>query len=1047
MIRLLIGWSARNAFLVFLGVTALALGGWWAMTRTPLDAIPDLSDAQVIVYTPWSGRSPDLVEDQITYPIVSALLSAPRVKVVRGFSYFGYSFVYVIFQDGTDLYWARSRVLEYMDEAKSRLPDGVTPTLGPDATGVGWALEYVLVDRSGRNSLADLRTFQDWYLRYWLKAVPGVADVGSLGGFVKQYQIVLDPNALDAYHLSIDQVVRAVRRNNVDVGGRVLELAGTEFMVRGRGYVKELADLRRSVVTTRGDGTPLLLGDVARVEVGPESRRGLAEWNGDGETVGGIVVVRYGADVLQVISDVKAKLAQLKGSLPEGVEIVTAYDRTALIERSISTLKEKLLEESIIVSLVAIAFLFHFRSALVAILVLPLAILGSFIGFQVLGLSSNIMSLAGIAIAIGAMVDAAVVLIENGHKHLERNPDQPRREVLVRAAQEVGPALFFCLLIITFSVLPVFSLQAQEGRLFRPLAATWTLSLLVASLLSVTLVPVLMVLLVRGKIAPEHRNPLNRLLVWAYRPVFGLCMRWRWVVVLVAIALLLATVPVFRGLGSEFMPPLNEGTLLYMPNTLPGVPITEASRIVQVQDKLIRQIPEVESVFGKAGRAMTATDPAPLSMIETVINLKPMSEWRPGMTPARLEDELDRIVRLPGVTNSWTMPIKARVDMLTTGIRTPVGVKIYGPSLEGIQQIGKRVEEVVGGLRGTRNVYSERVVGGNFLDFEIDRDQAARFGLAVDDIAAVIESAVGGRNVTTTIEGRERFPVNVRYARELRDEPEKLERVLVTTPTGAQIPVAQVASIRRTTGPPVIKSEGGSLVGYVYVDVAGVDLGSFVTQARAAVEQQVDLPPGYFLTWSGQYEYMQRASARLKIAVPATLVIVFLLLYFNFRRIGETLLVMVLIPFSLVGAFWLLAALGYQLSVAVWVGIIALGGVATEIGVVMVMYLNESLERHARDGKLRDEGELIAAVGDGAVKRLRPVVMTVTAIIAGLLPIMWSQGAGADVMKRIAAPMVGGMLSTTILGLLVLPAIYAIWRSREMRRTAINPVDAADEIS
>ena len=1036
MIRFVIGWSVRNPFLVLLGVTALALGGWWALEQTPLDAVPDLSYVQVIVYTPWSGRSPDLVEDQITYPIVSSLLSAPRVKVVRGFSYFGYSFVYAIFEDGTDLYWARSRVLEYMDEAKSRLPDGVTPTLGPDATGVGWALEYVLIDRTAQHSLADLRTFQDWYLRYWLKAVPGVADVGSLGGFVKQYQVVLEPNTLNAYHLSIDQVVRAVRRNNLDVGGRVLELEGTEFMVRGRGYIESLADLRRTVVSVRGDGTPLLLGDVARVEFGPEIRRGIAEWNGEGEVVGGIVVVRYGADVLQVIRDVKAKMEQVKGSLPEGVEIVSAYDRTALIERTISTLKEKLLEESIIVSLVAIAFLFHFRSALVAILVLPLAILGSFIGFRIFGLSSNIMSLAGIAIAIGAMVDAAVVLIENGHKHLEKSPNQPRKEVLLRAAQEVGPALFFCLLIITFSVLPVFSLQAQEGRLFRPLAATWTLSLLVASLLSITLVPVLMVLLVRGKIVPERRNPLNRLLVWLYQPVFRACMRWRWGVVVAAVAVLIVTVPVVRSLGSEFMPPLDEGTFLYMPNTLPGVPITEAGRLIQVQDKLIRQLPEVESVFGKAGRAMTATDPAPLSMIETVINLKPPEQWRPGMTVAKLENELDRLVRLPGVTNSWTMPIKARVDMLTTGIRTPVGVKIYGPTLDGIEQIGKRIEEVVGGLPGSRNVYAERVVGGYFLDFEIDREQAARFGLAVEDIAAVIESAVGGRNVTTTIEGRERFPVNVRYARELRDDAERLGRILVTTASGAQIPLSQVADIQRTTGPPVIKSEGGALVGYVYVDVAGVDLGTFVTRAREAVREQVELPAGYFVTWSGQYEYMQRAASRLKIAVPATLVIVFLLLYFNFKSIGESLLVMVLIPFALVGAFWLLAALGYELSVAVWVGVIALAGVATEIGVVMVIYLNESLDRAKRESRLGTEDELLAAVREGAVQRLRPVVMTVTAIVAGLLPIMWSQGAGSDVMKRIAAPMVGGMLSTTVLGLLLLPALYFIWRKWELGRAA-----------
>jgi len=1048
MIPRIISWSARNPFLVFLMIAGLGAGGWWAARSTPLDAIPDLSDVQVIVYTPWPGRSPDLVEDQITYPIVTSLLSAPNVKVVRGFSYFGYSFVYVIFQDGTDMYWARSRVLEYMNEAASRLPDGVTPTLGPDATGVGWALEYALVDRSRKHSLADLRTFQDWYLRYWLKAVPGVSDVASLGGFVKQYQVVLDPNALDAYRLSIDTVVRAVRRNNNDVGGRVLEFGGTEFMVRGRGYVKGLEDLRRTVVAARGDGTPILLGDVARIEYGPDLRRGLAEWDGDGEVVGGIVVVRYGADVLQVIHGVKKKMEEVRGALPEGVEIELTYDRTELIEQAVDTLKEKLLEESLIVSLVCVLFLFHFRSALVAILMLPVAILASFIGFRAFDLSSNIMSLSGIAIAIGAMVDAAVVLIENAHKRLEHRAEgQSRQETIIRAAQEVGPPLFFSLLIITFSFLPVFTLQAQEGRLFRPLAFTKTFSMFFAAFLSITLVPVLMTLLIKGKIAPEHKNPINRLLIWLYRPVFEIAMRLRWGVVALALLILAVTVPVFRSLGSEFMPPLYEGTLLYMPNTLPGVSITAVGRVLQVQDKLIKQVPEVESVFGKAGRAMTATDPAPLSMIETVINLKAPEEWRPGMTPDKLVDELDRLVRLPGITNSWTMPIKARVDMLTTGIRTPVGIKVYGPELARIQEIGKQIEEVVNGVAGTRNVYAERVVGGYFIDFDVDRDAAARYGLAVDDIEAVIESAVGGKNVSMTVEGRERFPINVRYARELRDDPRLIARVLLTTSTGAQIPISQVARIRRTTGPPVVKSEGGLLVGYVYVDVTGVDIGTYVREAQLAVAEQVTLPPGYFLTWSGQYEYMQRAAARLKLAVPVTLLIVFLLLYLNFRRIGETVLVMSVIPFSLVGAFWLLAALGYDLSVAVWVGVIALVGVATEIGVVMVMYLNESLERHRRNGTLTSWQGLLAAVREGAVARVRPIAMTVTAIIAGLLPIMWSAGTGADVMKRIAAPMVGGMISTTVLGLVVLPAIYLVWRGFQLRGALSSAPPEGDGLS
>jgi Cu(I)/Ag(I) efflux system membrane protein CusA/SilA len=1034
MVRRVIGWSARNPFLVFLMVLGLALGGLWSLRQTPLDAIPDLSDVQVIVFTGWPGRSPDLVEDQVTYPIVTSLLSAPHVKVVRGFSYFGFSFVYVIFEDGTDMYWARSRVLEYMDQAKAQLPEGVTPTLGPDATGVGWALEYALVDHSGTHSLADLRTFQDWYLRYWLKAVPGVADVASVGGFVKQYQVVVDPNALDAYDLSIDRVIAAVRRNNNDVGGRVIEYAGTEFMVRGRGYVKGLDDLRKSVVAARGDGTPILLRDVARIEYGPDLRRGLAEWNGEGEAVGGIVVVRYGADTLSVIQAVKRKLEEVKPSLPEGVDVVLTYDRTSLIDRAVDTLGEKLVEESLIVSLVCIVFLFHLRSALVAILMLPIAILASFVGFKIFGVSSNIMSLSGIAIAVGAMIDAAVVLIENAHKKLERQrPGESRAKVVVEAAQEVGGPLFFSLLIITFSVLPVFSLQAQEGRLFRPLALTWTLSLFFASLLSITLVPVFMVLLVRGRIAPEHRNPLNRVLTWMYQPVFRLAMRWRWLVVGLAVVFLVLTVPVFRSLGSEFMPPLYEGTLLYMPNTLPGVSITEAGRILQVQDKLIRQVPEVESVFGKAGRASTATDPAPLSMIETVINLKPESEWRPGMTVTKLEEELDQRVRLPGVTNSWTMPIKARVDMLTTGIRTPVGVKIYGPSLDRIQEIGERIEEVLGDVPGTRNVYAERVVGGHFLDFDIDREEAARYGLTISDVEGVIESAVGGMNVAMTVEGRERFPVNVRYARELRDDPEGLGRVLLTTARGTQIPLRQVARITRRTGPPVVKSEAGTLVGYVFVDVSGVDLGHYVERAQQVVRDQVKLPAGYFLQWSGQYEYMQRAAERLRIAVPITVLIVFLLLYFNFRRIGETVLVMMTIPFSLVGAFGLLGLLGYNLSVAVWVGVIALAGVSTEIGVVMVMYLNQRLEERTGEGRLEDTGDLAEAVREGAVQRLRPIAMTVTAIIAGLLPIMWSHGTGADVMKRIAAPMVGGMISTTVLGLVVLPAIYMIWRGLQLR--------------
>jgi Cu(I)/Ag(I) efflux system membrane protein CusA/SilA len=785
----------------------------------------------------------------------------------------------------------------------------------------------------------------------------------------------------------------------------------------------------------RGHGTPILVRDVATVEFGPEMRRGFAELDGQGEAVGGIVIVRQGSDVLAVIEAVKARIAERRASFPAGVDVVFTYDRTALIHRSIDTLREKLLEEMVIVSLVCLLFLFHFRSALVAILMLPVAILASFVGFRLFGLSSNIMSLSGIAIAIGAMIDAAVVLIENAHKHLEhRKPEETRSAVIIRAAQEVGPALFFSLLIITFSFLPVFALQAQEGRLFRPLAFTKTFSMFFASMLSVTLVPVLMLLLVRGRILPEAKNPINRFLTWIYRPLFRGAMRWRYAVIGTAVALLLATVPLFRSLGSEFMPPLYEGSLLFMPNTLPGISVTEAGRILQVQDRLIRQLPEVKSVFGKAGRAMTATDPAPLNMIETVIELQPEEKWRPGMTPEKIEAELDRLVRLPGVANTWTMPIKARVDMLSTGIRTPIGIKVYGPSLAGIERIAKEVEAVVGAVPGTRNVYAERVGRGFFLDFDIDRERAARFGLSVDEIQMAIEAAVGGETVTTTVEGRERFPVNVRYARELRDDPSKLDRILLTTMMGNQVPIREVATLRRNTGPMMIVSEGGVLVGYVYVDVTGVDLGTYVARAQRAVRDRVQLPAGYFLAWSGQYEYMQRAAQRLRLAVPATLLIVFLLLYLNFRRVGETVLVMLTIPFSLVGAVGLLALLGYNLSVAVWVGIIALVGVATEIGVIMVMYLDQSLERRRASGRLASRADLFAAVEEGAVQRLRPIAMTVTAIIAGLLPIMWSQGSGADVMKRIAAPMVGGMVTTTVLSLLVLPALYTVWKGWRWRR-------------
>ncbi|RMG55022.1 MAG: efflux RND transporter permease subunit [Acidobacteria bacterium] len=1067
MIEKLIEWSAKNKFLVFLLTFFAIAWGLWAMKNTPLDAIPDLSDVQVIVFTEWPGRSPDLVEDQVTYPIVTSLISAPRAKVVRGYSFFGFSFVYVIFEDGTDIYWARSRVLEYMQSVAGSLPEGVTPTLGPDATGVGWAFEYALVDRTGRHDLAQLRTIQDWYVRYWLAAVPGVSEVASVGGYVKQYQIELDPDTLLAYNLPVTQVIRAIRRSNNDVGGRVVEFTGREYMIRGLGYIKRVSDIERIPVGTDGQGTPITIRDVAKVHLGPDIRRGVAELNGEGEVVGGIVVVRYGENALEVIERVKEKIEEIKRALPEGVELIPVYDRSELILRAVDTLKEKLIEESLIVSLVCILFLFHFRSALVAILTLPIAILMSLVAMYYMDINSNIMSLGGIAIAIGAMVDAAIVMIENAHKRLEhwehtgRTGD--RMEVIIRAAKEVGKPLFFSLLIITVSFMPVFTLEAQEGRLFKPLAYTKTFAMFFASILSVTLVPVLMVLMIRGKIAPEHKNPISRFLIRVYNPIVHAVLRFRKTTLALAILILLATIPAFTRLGSEFMPPLYEGSLLYMPTGLPGMSITQAQQVLQLQDRIINQFPEVASVFGKAGRARTSTDPAPLEMMETTIILKPESEWRTvrqdrwysswaphwlkrplgwfwpetrRLTPEELIDEMDQALRLPGISNSWTMPIKGRIDMLTTGIRTPIGIKVLGPDLQVIQQIGQHIEQVLKDVPGTRNIYAERVVGGYFYDFQIDRDEAARYGLTVGDVEDIIETAIGGKNIAQTVEGRERFPINVRYARELRDEPQKLERVLVATPTGAQVPLAQLAHIRPSMGPPVIKSEDGELVGYVYVDVAGRDLGSYVEEARRIVQEQVPMPPGYHLVWSGQYEYMQRAKQRLLYVIPLTLLIIFVLLYLNFKSVTKTMIVLLSVPFALVGGIWLLYLLGYNLSVAVWVGIIALAGVAAETGVVMIVYLDEAYEERLHAGKMKTWRDLYDAVIHGAVMRVRPKMMTVTAIMAGLLPIMWSHGTGADVMKRIAAPMVGGMVTSTILTLVIIPVIYDMWRGFQLRRQA-----------
>lgn len=1044
MFARIIEWSIENKFLVLLTTFFLIAAGLYSLLKTPVDAIPDLSDVQVIIFAEWVGRAPQLVEDQVTYPIVTTMLAAPKVKVVRGFSYFGLSFVYVIFEDGTDMYWARSRILEYMNEALKFLPEGVTPTLGPDATGVGWGFEYAVIDRTGRHTLADLRTLQDWHIRYWLKAVPGVSDVASVGGYVQQYQVNVDPNAILAYNLPIDKVIRAIRMSNNDVGGRVVEFTGREYMVWGRGYVESVEDLEQIALGSDAKGTPILLRDVARVEVGPDIRRGFVELNGEGEVVGGIVVIRYGESTLDVINRVKAKLAEMGPALPEGVEIVPTYDRSQLILRSIDTLKETLIEESLIVSAIIILFLFHFRSALVAILTLPLAILMSITAMYYLGITSNIMSLAGIAIAIGAMLDGAIVMVENAHRKLaQAGPGADRIRLITEAAKEVGRPLFFSLLIITVSFLPVFTLEAQEGRLFRPLAFTKTFAMGFAALLSITLVPLLMVLLIRGRVITEERNPMARALTFLYTPVARLVFRFRKTAIVLAVASLLVTAQTFTKLGSEFMPPLYEGTLMYMPVTLPGASITQMEQLVQVTDRIVKQFPEVAQVFGKAGRARTATDPAPLTMIETIINLKPAEEWRDGMTAERLENELDRALRVPGLANSWTMPIKGRIDMLTTGIRTPLGIKIFGNDLNMIQAVGAEIEQALRGVPGTRNVYAERTAGGYYVHFKVKRDAIARYALTVGDVEQVIESAIGGTNISTTIEGRERFPVNVRYSRGFRNSLEDLKRVLVSTEYGQQIPITQLADVRLISGPAVVKSEGSMLVGYVYVDVAGRDLGSYVEEAKRVVADQVDLPKGYYLGWSGQYEYMQRARARLMYVVPLTLLLVVLLLYLNFRSVARTLMVLLSVPFAAVGAIWILYLLEYNLSVAVWVGIIALIGVAAETGVIMITYLDHAYAQRQREGDIRSVHDLIEAAYEGSVKRVRPITMTVASTIMGLLPIMWTQASGADVAKRIAAPMVGGMATTIILTLLVIPAIYIVWRRWELSRRRVARTEGA----
>ncbi|MGE0160835.1 MAG: efflux RND transporter permease subunit [Gemmatimonadales bacterium] len=1119
MLKSIIGWSVENRFLVLTFALFLAVGGVVAMRSTPLEALPDLSDVQVIVQTDFEGQAPQIVEDQITYPIASEMLKVPGARTVRGYSFFGSSFVYIIFDDGTDLYWARSRVLEYLSAIQGRLPEAAQPMLGPDATGLGWVYQYVLVDTTGSWSLADLRSFQDWYLRYQLTAVPGVSEVATVGGYERVYEVTVDPDKLRGFGIPVTRVMDAIRASNEDVGAMVLELAEREYMIRGLGYLQGIDDIERVVVAATDHGTPVRVSDIARVRLAPEVRRGIADLNGEGEVVGGIVIMRFGENALATIDRVKERLASLESGLPEGLVVRPVYDRSSLIRRAIETLQAKLLEESVVVALVTLVFLLHVRSALVAILTLPLGILMAFIAMRALGLGADIMSLGGIAIAIGAMIDAAIVMIENMHKHLERAIDAKRErasamgvtlagdpggdalhtsvltpkerwDVVVRSSKEVGPALFFSLLIITVSFLPVFSLEAQEGRLFKPLAWTKTLAMASASLLSVTLVPVTMGLFIRGRIHREHRNPVNRVLTGLYRPVLDFVLDHRWSVIGVAVAVLALTVLPLQRIGSEFMPPLHEGTVLFMPTTLPGLSVAKARDLLRVQDSILASYPEVESVFGKAGRATTATDPAPLDMFETTIVLRPEEEWRPGMTQERLVEEMDDDLRIAGVTNSWTMPIKGRIDMLATGIRTPVGVKLFGPDLRELQRLATEVEAAVRSVPGTRSAIGERVVSGSYLDIDIDRDAAARYGLSVSQIQMVISSAIGGMGITRTVEGRERYSVRVRYPQELRDQPEKLAEILIpvgslttgmndmaspTTMAGiegaagspsalaasaasmpgameeggmamagggaSQIPLAQVAEIRTVSGPMAVKTEQAFPTAWVFVDVSTTDLGAYVAETREMVEEMVPLPPGYSMTWSGQYEYMERAKERLTLVVPATLVIILLLLYLNFGRVGETLIVMLSLPFSLVGGVLIMAVLGFHWSVATGVGFIALAGVAAEIGVIMLLYLGNAWDEHRR--RDASPASLRQAIVHGAGLRVRPILMTVTAIVGGLLPIFWGHGTGATVMMRIAAPMVGGMISATVLALIVIPAIYSLWQEALLRREARAEARAA----
>jgi Cu(I)/Ag(I) efflux system membrane protein CusA/SilA len=1044
MISRIIDWCAGNRFLVFIGIVVLTVWGIWAMTATPLDAVPDISDVQVIVSTEWMGRSPDIIEDQITYPIVTALLSAPRVRTVRGFTDFGISYVYVIFEDGTDIYWARSRVVEYLQGIRGRLPDGSNPTIGPDATGVGWVFQYALVDETGNRNLAELRGLQDWFLRYSLASVEGVAEVASIGGFVKQYQVNLDPNKLAAYGKSVQDAVHAIRASNNEVEGRLLEFSGREYMVRGRGYLTSLEDIAAVSLGATEQGTPVRVGDVADVQLGPDLRRGVAELDGKGEVVGGIVVMRFGENALRVIDRVKAKLREIQAALPEGVRIIPTYDRSGLINESIGTLRRTLIEEAIVVSLVILVFLFHVRSALVPILALPIAVVASFVPMYYLDVNSNIMSLGGLALAIGVLVDASIVMVENAYRHVSE-PDEPvayedQPRVIIGAARQVARAIFFSLAIIIVSFVPVFLLEAQEGRMFRPLAFTKTSAMVLASLLSITLVPVLMTIFIRGRrLKPESVNPVSRVFTWLYEPILRAALRFKWTALLLNFAVVPLTIPLLFVIGSEFMPPLYEGSMLYMPASPPGMSITEATRLLQVQDKLLRQIPEVHRVFGTVGRGTTPTDNTPMGMVNTIVELKPRDQWRAGMTFEQLQADMDAQLQFPGFPNVWTQPIRNRLDMLLTGIKTPVGLKIFGSDLDVIQGLGQQIERILQQVPGTRSVYAERVSQGYFTDIRIDRQAIARHGLTIEDVQDVIQSALGGENVTQTVEGRERYPVNVRYSRAFRESVPALQRMLVKTPMGAMIPLGQLAEISMTTGPAMVRDEDGQLAGYVYVDTVASDIGGYVDAAKAAIAQHLKLPTGYTLQWTGQYEFQVRARERLKILIPLVFFIIFMLLYMTFHSASEATIVMLSVVYAMTGGVILQWLLGYNFSVAVWVGYIALYGVAVQTGVVMVVYLHEALDKRLAKGGEITEHDVWDATVAGSVLRLRPKLMTVTVVMASLIPIMWSHGVGSDVMKPIAAPIIGGMVTSTIHVLIITPVIFYIMKLRALRRGTLRP--------